>query len=67
MKKSTQHKCTAIAENGRINLIIDKKQKGYKAFALILNKIEKDGIMSWYGDVENENGKEQSGLVITVK
>ena len=59
-------KCIAIAEYGRINLIIQKGENGYKEFAKVLNNIDKHGgiTMSWYGDVEDENGKEQSGLVI---
>ncbi len=58
-------KCMAIAEHGRINLIIRKGEKGYKGFSKVLDKIEKNGIMSWYGDVRNEDGKEQCGLIIT--
>ena len=63
-----KNKCIAIAECGRINLIIQKGEEGYKEFAKVLNNIEKHGgiTMSWYGDVEDENGKEQTGLVITV-
>ena len=66
-KRKEKIKCTAVVEYGRINLIIMKNEKGYEEFAKVLGKIDKKGIMSWYGDVENENGKEQSGLVITFK
>ena len=58
-------KCTAICKHGRINLIIKKGEKGYKDFAKVLNNIEKKGFFSWYGDVVNEQGKEQSGLIVT--
>ena len=64
MKKAT---CTAIAENGRINLIIKKDDKDYQKFADILNAIEKNGIVSWYGDIVNQNNEEQSGLIIISK
>lgn len=57
--------CTAIAKYGRINLIISKKDKGYKEFSKVLTKIEKNGLMCWYGDVTDEKGKETSGLIIT--
>lgn len=59
--------CTAIAKNGRINLVVDKKDEGYKAFSEVLTAIEKRGCMSWYGDIEDEKGKEKCGLVITSK
>ena len=58
-------KCIAIAEDGRINLIISKKEKGYEEFKKILDTIDKKGIFSWYGDVEDLNGNERSGLVIS--
>jgi len=57
--------CIAIAEYGRINLIIQKNQKGYNKFAKVLSQIEIDGFQSWYGDVRDEDEKEQSGLIIT--
>jgi len=59
--------CTAVANGDRISLVIRKGEKGYKAFAKVLNKIEKAGCMSWYGDVTTVDGKEQCGLVITCK
>lgn len=57
--------CKARAEHGRIELLIRKGEKGYDKFAEVLNAIEKDGCMSWYGDVQSEKGIEQSGLIIT--
>ena len=64
MKKAT---CTAVAEHNRIQLVIRKGEPGYKAFAKVLNEVEKHGHMSWYGDITNADGKEQSGLIITCK
>ena len=64
MKKA---QCIAIAEHGRINLIISKKEKGYDEFKKIIGNIDKKGVFSWYGDVEDLNGNERSGLVITTK
>ena len=58
-------KCTAIASNGRMSLVIRKNDEGYEEFVKVLEAIAKDRIFSWYGDVEDENGKEQNGLVIT--
>lgn len=60
-------RCIAIAEHGRINLIISKHEKGYDEFKKVLDDIEKKGIFSWYGDVEDLNGNERSGLVMTIK
>jgi hypothetical protein len=62
MKKAT---CTAVVEHNRIQLVIRKEDPGYKAFANVLNQMEERGSMSWYGDITNADGKEQSGLVIT--
>jgi len=60
-----KYHCIAIASGDRIELIIRKKDKGYRSFAKVLNAIDKQGCFSWYGDVENEKGKAQSGLIIT--
>lgn len=60
-------KCMAIAQHGRINLIIAKGEKGYAEFKKVLEQIEKNGLMTWYGDVTDENGKDRSGLIITSK
>ena len=57
--------CKAIAQDGRINLVINKKEAGYKAFAKVLTALEHNGFMSWYGDVEDENGVVRCGLIIT--
>ena len=57
--------CTAIVEHGRINLIISKDEEDYGKFVEVLDTIEKKGFFSWYGDVEDSEGKERSGLVIT--
>jgi len=57
--------CTAVVEGDRIQLIIRTGENGYSEFAGVLNAIEKNGCMSWYGDVTDAVGKEQSGLVIT--
>jgi hypothetical protein len=66
-KRKQKIKCTAIVEHDRIQLIINKKDKGYNEFAKVINKIDKKGVMIWYGDVEDENFIETSGLVITHK
>lgn len=58
-------KCTAIAKGGRINLVIRKADEGYVEFSKVFDNIEKDGVQVWYGDIEDEHGKEQSGLIIT--
>jgi len=59
--------CTAIARNGRIELVIRQGEDGYEEFAKALTAIEQAGCMSYYGDIENARGKEQCGLVITSK
>lgn len=58
--------CTAIAsEGGQIHFVIKKGEKGYAAFSKILTDInQQKGALIWYGDIEDENGKEQSGLKI---
>lgn len=58
-----KNQCIAIAEGNRINLLIRKGDPGYTAFADILDQIEKNGCLSWYGDIPAN----QSGLVITFK
>lgn len=58
-------KCTAIASGNRINLIIRKGEKGYKKFFNIITKIEKGGFFCWFGDVQDEKGKERNGLILT--
>jgi len=58
-------KCTAITKNGRIQLIIQQGEDGYKEFADILNEVEKNGYLIWYGDVEDGQGEERGGLIIT--
>lgn len=55
MKKAV---CTAVAEHDQIQLVIQKDEPGYQAFAKVLNMIEKYGYMSWYGDITNADGKE---------
>jgi len=62
MKKAI---CEAVAECDRIQLVIRKGDPGYKAFAHVLREIDIHGCMSWYGDITNTEGKEQSGLIIT--
>lgn len=63
MKRVTS--CQATTRGNRINLLIQKGEKGYKAFAKVLQAFEKQGIASWYyGDVTDCEGKETSGLVI---
>lgn len=59
--------CTTIVEHGRINLIISKGEKGYDKFKEVLDSIEQKGFFCWYGDVEDLQSKERSGLVITSK
>ena len=58
-------KCKARAEHGRIELIVRKNEPGYDEFRNVLNDIKKRGCTSWYGDIEDWNGKEQNGLVVT--
>lgn len=60
--------CIAIVEDqGRIVLLINKKQKGYEDFAAAMKKIEANGLFSWYGDVMDQNGNEQDGIVLSYK
>ena len=59
--------CKTVSEDGRIMLLIRKGEKGYGDFSTVLDNIEENGIQSWYGDVRDETGKEQSGLIITSK
>ena len=64
-KEMAKAQCIAIAEHGRINIIISKQDEGYDKFRKVLDAIEKKGCTSWYGDIEDLQGKERSGLVIT--
>lgn len=64
MKKAV---CTAVAERNRIQLVIQKGEPGYDEFARVLNTIEGNGYMSWYGDITNAGGEEQCGIIITCK
>jgi hypothetical protein len=57
--------CIAVAEDDRIQLIIDKGDEGYEDFSKVLALIEEGECMSWYGDVTDENGKERCGLIIS--
>jgi hypothetical protein len=57
--------CHAVTEGNRIQLVKRKGEAGYDEFNEVLNSIKRNGFVSWYGDVTDENGKEQSGLVIT--
>jgi len=57
--------CTAIADGDRIELVIKKGEKGYEAFAKVIDKIYEKGFFSWYGDVVDADNRECSGLVIT--
>jgi len=60
-------KCMAVVEGKRIQLIIQKGDEGYEDFSRVLTDMDSNGATSWYGDVTDEKGKEQSGLVITSK
>ena len=62
MVKST---CTVNVSGDRIQFLIRKNEKGYKAFAKAISAIKKNGFMSWYGDVDDKDGNEQCGLIIT--
>lgn len=57
--------CTAVADGDRIQLVIRKGEPGYEAFVDALVFIERDGFMSWYGDVQTPEGDEQCGLILT--
>ena len=57
--------CAAVVENGRIQLVIRKGEDGYDEFAEALVGIAAHGCMSWYGDITDAEGAEQSGLIIT--
>jgi len=65
MKKNNT--CIARADCGRIELLINKKDKGYKNFAKIFNSMEnpKNKIIFWYGDIDDNTGKETEGIIIT--
>jgi len=57
--------CPAIAEGNRIQLAIRKDEPGYDLFSNITENIAKHGLFCWYGDITNEKGKEQCGLIFT--
>ena len=57
--------CQAVADCGRIQLVIDKGDDGYDEFVKVINKIETQGFFSFYGDVTNADGEEQCGLILT--
>jgi hypothetical protein len=63
--KTAKVKCVAIVENGRINLLIRKKDPGYDVVAKTVKAIKKGVFVSWYGDTEDEYGVAQCGLVLT--
>lgn len=65
--EETMSKCRAIVENGRIQFLVQKGDEKYEDFAKVLKKMDGKKIISWYGDVRDENGNEMSGLVITTK
>lgn len=58
-------KCNAIVRSGRIQLMISKETSGYMEFVNVLQDIEKNGILTWYGDTTDELGKESCGLIIS--
>jgi hypothetical protein len=62
-------KCTAVLQNGRINLLIDKSDQGFNEFSEVLESIDRDGcdVLSFYANVPDEEGSESDkmGLVIT--
>ena len=64
-KKKEKTTCTAIKDHSRITLVITKQDKNYHAFADIVKAIERNGLHAWYGDIENEKGKEQTGIILT--
>ena len=57
--------CNANVRGDRIQLLIREDEPGYDAFKKVLAAISMDGFMSWYGDVRDNDGKEQCGLIIT--
>jgi len=59
--------CYANVRGDRIQFLIRQGERGYRAFAKVLTAIEKGGFMSWYGDVCDKDGKEQCGLIVTVR
>lgn len=56
--------CKAVANNGRIQLLIDSTEQGYPEFMSVLKDISKKGCLSWFGDVSDDNGKERCGIII---
>jgi hypothetical protein len=59
--------CYANVRGDRIQFLIRKGERGYRAFAKVLTAIEKGGFMSWYGDVCDKDGNDRSGLIITTR
>lgn len=64
--KRREHACLAVVSGDRLQLFVQKGERGYKAFSRVIDKIEKKGVLAWYGDVRNGE-VETSGLVITHK
>ena len=58
MKTAT---CTAVVRGDRINLVIDNGENGAKEFARVLKLATDRGLMTWRGDITDENGKERRG------
>lgn len=56
-----------VSNNGRLNFLIRRNQRGYKSLVTILEEMRKKGVEAWYGDVEDMDGKEQCGIVLTFK
>ena len=51
--------CLAIADRKRINLIITKEAAGYEKFAKVLDNIKETAHLTWYGDIDNLENKEE--------
>ncbi len=61
--------CIAVAENGRISLLIDKGESGYEEFNKVFSASTRNDsfhfeVMVSYGDVADQNGNERCGLRI---
>lgn len=66
-KENPMNSCTAIVEHRRIQFAINKDDEGYSEFAQVLEDINTNGYLSWYGDITDEKGKDRVGLIITTR
>ncbi len=59
--------CKAVVRGDRIELRIKKEDPGYNEFAEVLEGVSKDGLVSYYGNVGDEDGDPSFGLILTTQ